>query len=60
MDHECPKCSRWGMVWDGRAKIISCLYHKCRHTIKLNGFDHKGIPSWGEVQTAIDEDRSKL
>ena len=57
MDYECSKCSRWGMVWDGRAKVISCLYHKCRHVIKLSSFEHHGIPMHCQVQAAIDKDR---
>jgi bacterioferritin-associated ferredoxin len=54
MDYECPKCKKWGMEWDGRAKVLSCPYYDCKHMIKLDGYDHRGIPSKEEIQIAID------
>ena len=60
MDHKCSKCDRWGMVWDGRAKVVACLYHNCKHVIKLIGFDHGGIPLDTTIRAAIAADRIKF
>lgn len=57
MEFECPKCNRWGMEWDGRAKIIICPYYSCKHTIKLEGFEHHGIPTGKEIMSAIEDDK---
>ena len=51
MTYKCPKCKRFGMEWDGRAKVLICLYHSCKHVIHLN--NQKGIPTPEEVKDIL-------
>lgn len=52
--HPCPKCGKYELSWDGRAKAIICLYHKCRHVIKDVIYDK--IPTEAEMTEAIKRD----
>jgi len=47
----CPNCDRYGMEWDGRAKVLMCHYHTCRHVIRM--VNQKSIPSPERISTAI-------
>ena len=33
---ECPRCHRYYMHWDGRAKILWCLGSDCHHLISCD------------------------
>ena len=57
MEFECPKCNRYGMEWDGRAKVLRCPYYSCTHTIKIEGYDHHGIPPKDEIRSVIEDDK---
>ena len=35
MDFKCPKCERYGFDWDGRAKVMRCLYNNCQFVCKI-------------------------
>lgn len=51
MTFMCPKCSRYGMEWDGRAKALVCYYSTCNQVIPLkNG---RPIPTPGEIENVI-------
>lgn len=52
----CPKCGRSGMSWDGRAKIIHCLYYDCKHVIKDVAVSNR-IPTEIEMNEAIELDK---
>lgn len=54
MTYKCPKCGRYGMEWDGRAKILLCYYTRCNHVIRIK--DQKSFPSSKQIQEAIDGD----
>lgn len=56
MAYECPKCHRYGMAWDGRAKVLMCHYNTCSHVIRLSV--HKQIPTPQEITAAIKRDTS--
>lgn len=56
-DQQCPKCLRFGIEWDGRAKALVCGYHDCRHVIQMK--DQKKIPTYGQIREAIERDKSK-
>jgi hypothetical protein len=47
------------MEWDGRAKILMCMYTKdCAHTIKIHSFD--GIPTDAQIKRAISMDKPEV
>lgn len=48
----CPKCNRYGMAWDGRAKVLLCYYGSCNHVIR-NVERAGGIPTEQEIERAI-------
>lgn len=56
--HECPKCSRYGMEWDGRAKVLVCRYNTCNHVIRIQG--QKDIPSPDVISAAIEKDSQRV
>lgn len=49
---KCPKCGRFGMSWDARAKVIMCLYIGCQHVISDVAMAGK-IPTEKEMTEAI-------
>lgn len=52
--YECPKCRRYGIEWDGRAKVLVCRYNTCNHVIRIQ--DQKDIPSPDVISAAIEKD----
>ena len=39
MIYPCPKCGRFGMAWDGRAKVFMCHWMTtCGHVIRTPGW----------------------
>ncbi len=54
MTYRCPKCDRYGMEWDGRAKVLTCYYNTCRHVIRMG--PQEGIPSHERISAAIMDD----
>jgi len=58
MTFVCPKCKRYGMEWDGRAKVIMCYYNTCNHVIKMN--PERPIPSDDQISRAIHEEQVHL
>ena len=54
----CPKCKRYGMEWDGRAKVLICYYNTCNHVIRIN--PKKPIPSDLQIIQAIKKEMSHL
>jgi len=54
----CPKCKRYGMEWDGRAKVLICYYNTCNHAIRIN--PEKPIPSDEQISRAINEEEAHL
>lgn len=53
MTYKCPKCGRYGMEWDGRAKILLCYYTNCNHVIRMGC---KKEPSKEEIMQAIEQE----
>ena len=31
---KCPKCGRYGIEWDARAKVFRCYYTDCNYVIR--------------------------
>ena len=58
MMYECPKCKRFGMEWDGRAKVLMCYYNTCNHVIRIE--NQKSIPSPEKILEAIEKDISEI
>jgi hypothetical protein len=58
MAYRCPKCERYGMEWDARAKVLTCYYNTCRHVIRMGA--QKSIPSSEKISAAIVEDFQAL
>ena len=56
--YECPKCKRFGMEWDGRAKVLMCYYNTCNHVIRIE--NQKSIPSPEKILEAIEKDISEI
>lgn len=47
----CPYCERYGMEWDGRAKVLMCVFNDCRRTIPMR--ECKSIPSPEEIKQVL-------
>jgi len=58
MTYECPKCNRYGMEWDGRAKLLICCYNTCNHVIRIQ--NQRSIPSDEIVSEAIEKDSEEI
>jgi hypothetical protein len=54
MTYQCSSCGRYGMEWDGRAKILICCYNECNHVIRIE--NQKDIPSDEKILEAIRND----
>ena len=57
-NYQCPKCDRYGMDWDGRAKVLMCYYTTCSYVIRMQGYN--GIPAPEDIDEAIGEERSRI
>ena len=53
MTYKCPECVRYGMEWDGRAKILVCYF--CDYVIRIP--NQKKVPSKEQIEEAIMQDR---
>jgi len=58
MAYQCPKCERYGMQWDARAKVLTCYYNTCRHVIRMA--KQKTIPSSERISAAIERNFQEL
>jgi hypothetical protein len=58
MPYECPKCHRFGLAWDGRAKVLMCYYNTCNHVIRMQ--PNKQTPTPQEIITAIGNNASEI
>lgn len=47
----CPNCGRYGIEWDGRARILICCYNSCNQVIRLE--NQKEAPSEVQIVAAI-------
>jgi hypothetical protein len=54
MTYQCPKCGRYGMEWDGRAKVLLCYYNTCNHVIRIG--NQKNVPNSETILEAIKKD----
>ncbi len=54
MTYQCPKCGRYGMEWDGRAKVLLCYYNTCNHVIRI--VNQKNVPNTETILEAIKGD----
>ena len=55
MEYQCPKCGRYGMEWDGRAKVLICYFKNCNHIIHIE--NQKEIPSKVQIMEAIENEK---
>ena len=55
MLYECPKCDRYGMEWDGRAKVLICRFNSCNHVIRIS--NQKAIPTHEQITIAIEKEK---
>lgn len=51
MVYYCPYCDKYGMEWDGRAKVLMCVFNDCRRTIPMEGCEF--IPSPEEIEKVL-------
>jgi hypothetical protein len=58
MRYRCPKCGRYGMQWDARAKVILCYYNTCNYVIRMA--NKNGIPTPEEISSAIEKDAEEV
>ncbi len=59
MTYKCPKCGRYGMEWDGRAKAIMCYFSNCNHVIPLKGYK-RAVPTKEQIEQAIRENEVSM
>lgn len=57
MTYQCPKCHRYGMEWDGRAKVLLCYYNTCNHVIRIK--NQKDVPNSEVILAAIRGDSNR-
>jgi hypothetical protein len=55
--YKCPRCDRYGMEWDGRAKILMCYWQSCSHVIRIQEYDR--IPTEEQILEAIEQETVK-
>lgn len=55
--YQCPKCDRYGMEWDGRAKILMCYYNTCSHVIRIK--NQKSTPVPEKILEVIDKEKKR-
>ena len=48
----CPKCGRYGIEWDGRARILICCYKACNEVIRIQ---QKDIPTEKQIIETIEK-----
>lgn len=58
MRYRCPKCGRYGMQWDARAKVLMCYYNTCRYVVRME--NQKTLPSPEETSAAITKDAKEV
>lgn len=58
MTYYCPKCNRYGMVWDGRARALMCYYNSCNHVIHIE--NQKSVPSPEKISEAIEKEAARI
>jgi len=58
MRYRCPRCGRYGMQWDARAKLLLCYYSSCNYVIRMG--KQKGIPKPEEISSAIEQDAENV
>lgn len=56
--YECPKCNRYGMEWDGRAKVLVCYYNTCNYIIHIQ--NQKDMPTPDTLSAAIEADLRRI
>lgn len=56
--YQCPKCNRYGVVWDGRAKVLMCHYNTCSHVIRIE--NQISFPTPERILEAIAKERSQI
>lgn len=56
--YQCPKCNRYGVEWDGRAKVLMCHYNTCTHVIRIE--NQISIPTPERILEAIDNEHSHV
>jgi len=58
MIYECPKCGKYGLEWDGRAKAMICHFSKCQLVIHMP--NQKEVPSHEEILDIVENERSHI
>ncbi|OHB53588.1 MAG: hypothetical protein A2Y07_04525 [Planctomycetes bacterium GWF2_50_10] len=58
MSFVCPKCGRFGMEWDSRAKALICNYNTCNHVIIVDFCNESRNPDLKEINFALEKDIS--
>ena len=56
--YQCPKCNRYGVVWDGRAKVLMCHYNTCNHVIRIE--NQISFPTPERILEAIANEHRRL
>ena len=57
MNYQCPKCGRYGMEWDGRAKVLVCYFRNCNYVIRIE--NQKTVPDSETILKAIKDEETK-
>ncbi len=53
MTYQCPKCHKYGMEWDGRAKVLLCYYNSCNFVLRIA--NQRNVPNPKRILEAIEE-----
>ena len=58
MRYRCPRCNRYGMQWDARAKVLICYYNTCNYVIRINNANITPTPE--QISGAIRQDNEQV
>lgn len=55
--YKCPQCSRYGISWDSRAKVLICYYIDYNYVIRISG--QRGEPGRPAILDSIREEMNE-
>jgi len=53
----CPACSKDGIYWDARAKVLLCHYTNCNYVIRIPKDSYGDVPTYEQAVSAITHDK---
>ena len=58
MDYLCPNCGKYGIYWDGRAKVLICPWRNCNYIIRIKNYNK--TPTVDQIKKALVSNNKKV